>query len=261
MHLAHQELFSRLDTNGAVVVISTGYANLSPDTARAKYTHYPLFFYPLKNIKHLDGAQFINLLKEEFPNLEKIVVGYDFHFGHKAASNIEDLKQLFDGTIIIIDEYKLNDIAIHSRVIRHYLRDGDLDTANILLGYEYSITGNHIKGQGIGSEQFVPTINVNIDKYLFPKNGIYITETILGNKKFKSVSFVGHRVTTDGNFAVETHILDNEFSSIIPKSIEIKFLKRIRDNKKFDIYEDLKKEILNDINIAKNWWRENNEKC
>ncbi|MEA2018342.1 MAG: bifunctional riboflavin kinase/FAD synthetase [Campylobacterota bacterium] len=255
MHLAHQQLFSKLNNNGAIVVISTEYANLSPNANRSLHTKFPLFYYPLENIKHLSGEQFIKLLYEEFPNLKKIVVGYDFHFGYKAAYSIENLKELFDGEVIVVDEYKIDNIAVHSRVIRSYLRDSKLEDANKLLGYEYRIKGTHIRGQGIGSKQFVATINIDVKEFLIPSEGIYITKTILQNKSYNSVTFIGHRVTTDGKFAVETHIIDNNFNEIIPNNIDIVFYKKTRDNKKFETYEELKQEILNDIIQAKEWFK------
>lgn len=263
MHRAHQQLFSRLDINGAIAVISTQYANLSPEASRMKYTSFPLFYYELENIKHLSGEEFINLLNEEFPNLQKIVVGYDFHFGHKAKCDIESLKEMFQGKVIVVDEYKISDISVHSRVIREYLRDGNIKIANKLLGYNYTLQGHHIVGQGLGSKQFVPTINIDVKDFLIPQEGIYITKTILNNIAYKSVSFVGHRVSTDGSFAVETHILADISSYDIPKVIEIVFYDKLRDNKKYEVYEELKKQILLDIENTKNWFkkREFSEKC
>ena len=253
MHLAHQQLFSKLDTNGAIVVIQTSYANLSPLTTRDEHTIYPIFFYPLENIKHLSGEEFIKLLYQEFPSLEKIVVGYDFHFGNKAAYNIENLKELFKGEVEVIDEFKVDDIAVHSRVIRGYLRDGDITQATNLLGYNYKLKGYHIKGQGLGKKQFVPTINLDVKDFLIPQEGIYITQTILNSRSYCSVTFIGHRVTTDGKFALETHILEDISSIEIPKVVEIKFYEKIRDNKKFEEFSELKKAIFQDIAIAKKY--------
>ncbi len=71
MHLAHQELFKQLGSNGGIVSIESGYANLTPKTYRQEYTNYPVYYYILENIKHLTGENFISLLKEEFPKLEK----------------------------------------------------------------------------------------------------------------------------------------------------------------------------------------------
>lgn len=254
MHLAHQQLFLKLDNNGAIVVIQTSYANLSPFVNRAEYTKYPLFYYPLDDIKHLSGEEFINLLYEEFPNLSTIVVGYDFHFGNKAAYNTDDLKMMFRGNVVVVDEYKYKNIAIHSRIIREYLRDGDIKMANELLGYNYKIKGFHVRGQGIGSKQFVPTINLEVEDFLIPAQGIYVTKTILANDVYNSVSFVGHRVSTDGKFAVETHILEDIESKNIPTNITIEFYDKIRDNKKYNDTKKLKDQILKDIEQAKKYF-------
>jgi len=254
MHLAHQQLFNALDENGAIVVIETSYANLSPRTAREQYTLLPIFYYPLEEIRHLEGQEFINLLKEEYPKLKKIVVGYDFHFGANAKYSTEDLNIFFDGDVEVVDEVCFEKMAIHSRIIRSFISNGNIEVANKLLNKPYKINGRHIQGQGLGEKQFVPTINLDIEDYLLPQEGIYITKTIINNIKYNSVSFIGHRVTTDGKFAVETHIITNFKQDNIIKC-DIEFLKKIRDNKKFEIYEDLKNQILDDIVQTKKYFK------
>jgi len=255
MHLAHQQLFNKLDDNGGIIVIQTNYANISPLMDRQKHTKYPIYFYPLENIKHLNGKQFIKLLREEFPNLKKIVVGYDFHFGHSAAYNSENLIELFDGEVEIVEEYKINDIPVHSRIIRSYLRDGNIKLANKLLGYNYQFSGFAIQGQGLGQKQFVPTINLKVSDFLIPQEGIYITKTQLNERTYNSLTFLGHRVTTDGKFAIETHILEKDFDQEVPKNVQIEFIKKIRNNKKFDKFEDLKKQINDDIKYSLLWFK------
>jgi len=159
MHLAHQALFDELDENGAIVVIETGYANLSPKTYREQYTKYPIFYYPLEDIKHLDAIQFISLLKKEYPNLQTIIVGYDFHFGTNRRYSISDLQKLFDGDVIVVNEIKLNNLSVHSKIIRTFLTNGDIEEANNFLNKTYQITATPISGQGLGKKQFIPTIN------------------------------------------------------------------------------------------------------
>jgi len=250
MHLAHQELFRQLDkSTGAIVVIETGYASLTPKTNRQEYTNFPIYYYLLENIKHLDGIKFINLLKEEYPKLNKIIIGYDFHFGKDRKYSIDYLKANFEGEIIVIKEVCVKSIAVHSRVIRKYINNGDIQNANLLLGNPYKIKGSHIKGQGLGTKQFVPTINIHCEDFLLPQDGIYASTTIINNEEFKSVSFIGHRVSTDGKYAIETHILNRDIQ-YVSKHIEIKFFTKIRDNKKFDNYEDLKIQILDDIKVV-----------
>lgn len=254
MHLAHQELFKKLGLDGGIIVICTGYANLTFKTHRAKHTNLPLFYYPLESIKHLSGEEFILALQEEFPNLKKIVVGYDFHFGYKALQDTVDLKRIFDGEVVVVEEHSIDGVAIHSRVIREYLRSGKIEEANKFLGYKYTLEGYCIKGQGLGKKQFVPTLNLEVKEFLIPDEGIYATRTKFNAKVYDSVSFIGHRFTTDGEFACETHILDESFENETPHLVEIEFYTKLRDNKKFEEYTELKAQILEDIVMAKEYF-------
>ena len=254
MHSAHQELFKNLDKNGAILSIESGYANLTPKRYRQEYSIYPIYYYVLENIKHLEGDEFIRLLKEEFPNLKKIVVGFDFCFGKNRKYCIEKLKELFIGEVLVIDEIKIDDIPVHSRIIREYLKDGNIKIANKLLGKEYKIYGHQIKGQGLGTKSFVPTINLKIEEFLLPQEGVYVTKTILDDKEFNSITFLGHRATTDGSYAVETHIIDENIKNS-NYTTQIKFYEKLRDNKKFDSFEELKKQILNDIETTRIYFK------
>lgn len=253
MHMAHQTLFSNLTKNGAIVVIETGYANLTPKTAREEFTSLPVYYYELQSIKHFDAQTFIALLKEEFPHIRKIVVGFDFCFGENRKYSIQDLRKLFQGEVVVINEVSVNDIAVHSRIIREYIKDGDINTANTLLGRKYKIKGYQIKGQGLGSKEFVPTINLKVDYYLLPNEGVYATKTLIDGTYYFSITFLGHRITTDGSFAVETHILNKTILEH-QKNIEIKFFKKIRNNQKFDSFEALKKQIDLDILLVQNYF-------
>lgn len=254
MHYAHQQLFKNLDEHGAIVSIESGYANLTPKRYRQEYSPYPIYYYVLENIKHLEGDEFIKLIKQEFPNLKKIVVGFDFCFGKNRRYCIEGLKKLFDGEVLVLDEIKIDDVAVHSRIIREYIKDGNINMANKLLGKEYKIYGHQIKGQGLGTKSFVPTINLKIDEFLLPKEGVYITKTILDEEEYNSITFLGHRFTTDGSYAVETHIIDRDIKNS-NYTTQIKFYEKLRNNQKFDSFEELKKQILNDIESAKNYFK------
>ncbi|MCK9337274.1 MAG: bifunctional riboflavin kinase/FAD synthetase [Arcobacteraceae bacterium] len=253
MHIAHQMLFSKLDKHGAIVAIETGYANLTPQSERQKYIDFPIFYYPLSELKHLSGVEFIKLLLEEFPNLQKIVIGYDFYFGKNRQNSTTDLKSFFQGEVEVVSEVTFDDVPVHSRTIREYLRDGDIKQANKFLGKNYSLSGYMIAGQGIGKTQFVPTINIEVSDYLIPKEGIYATKTTIQGKEYLSVSFIGHRISTDGKFAIETHIIDHslDFEGGV---VEIKFFDRLRDNQKYDTLDELKKQILEDIENTKGYF-------
>ncbi|NQY95385.1 MAG: bifunctional riboflavin kinase/FAD synthetase [Campylobacteraceae bacterium] len=250
MHKAHQELFKNLDATGGILVIDGGYSTLTPKSIRQEYTQFPVFYYPLQEIKHLNAEEFIAYLMKDFPKLNKIVVGYDFCFGTNRKYSTKDLKKLFKHEVKVVDEVSINKISVHSRIIRDYLKQGDIKTSNLLLGNTYKIRGTHIKGQGLGSKSFVPTINLKVDEYILPNEGVYITKTTINLKEYQSVSFLGHRVSTDNSYAVETHILESYTPENIDK-VDISFVEKIRNNEKFDSFEDLKTQILLDIDQSK----------
>mgnify|MGYP002639399157 FL=1 len=250
MHVGHQELFSQLGEDGCIVVIETGYANLTPKKERENFSHYPIVYLELDDIRHLDGEGFVALLEEKFPKLKKIVVGYDFHFGKNRKCSFEDLKNIFNGEVLVVDEVAYNGDSVHSHKIRQKLTIGDIKGANQFLAHNYTIKGKHISGQGIGKKELVATINITTNGYLVPKEGVYATLTRIDNEEHyhPSVSFVGHRVTTDGSFAIESHILDGEV--FCDEKAAISFVSFIRSNEKFDNLDELRKAIKKDIAMA-----------
>lgn len=250
MHIGHQHLFNALGENGTIVVIETGYANLTPKRERTHFSHHPILYIELDEIRHLSGAEFVQLLKDRFPRLSKIVVGYDFHFGKNRKYSFEDLKSLFDGEVIVIDEVTYEGDSVHSHKIRTKLKIGDIKGANLFLGHNYTIKGKVISGQGIGKKELVATINIETRGFLLPKEGVYATLTRIDEEEHyhPSVSFVGHRDTTDGSFAIESHVLDGEV--LCKEKASISFVAYIRNNEKFENLADLKKGIQKDIAIA-----------
>ncbi len=250
MHRAHQELLRRLGEKGAVLIIKKPNASLTPDKERCRYTQHHCIFLPLEGIRHLDAKGFVALLRSLFPNLKKIVVGYDFVFGKGRKYGIKDLKEHFGGAVEVVEEQKLGDISIHSRHIKELLEKGEIELANQMLGRLYSIRGEVVSGQGLGAKELVPTLNLLVGKFLLPKPGVYATYTEFEGKKYPSVTFIGQRLSTDGKFSVETHIIDQELAQA-PKEVRIYFVKYLRANQKFDTLEDLKSQIQKDIQKAK----------
>ena len=250
MHIGHQHLFAELGDKGTIVVIETGYANLTPKKERENFTKYPILYIDLKEIRHLDGKEFVSLLQEKFPKLQKIVVGYDFHFGKDRKYSFDDLRSFFSKEVKVVDEVSFHGDSIHSHKIRTKIKIGDIKGANDFLGHNYTIKGALVAGQGIGKKELVATINIDARGFLIPKEGVYVTLTRIDDEEHyhPSVSFVGHRVTTDGSYAVESHILDGEV--LCKKEARISFVSFIRENQKFDSISELKKAINKDINIA-----------
>ncbi len=233
-----------------MVVIEKPGANLTPGKYRCLYTKKPCFFIQLSQIKGLSGKEFIEFLKKEFPNLKKIVVGYDFYFGKNRANSAKDLKNIFDKEVEIVDEIKIEGISVHSRTIRDIIKAGDIAKAKKLLGRDYSIFGKVIKGLGIGSKELVATLNLDINGFLLPKEGVYASFCKIENITYPSATFIGKRETIDGSFSIETHIIGKTISTP-KKEVEIIFKSFIRENKKFSSLKELKKQIEIDIEKIK----------
>jgi riboflavin kinase/FMN adenylyltransferase len=246
IHIAHKTLIDQVD---ALVIIERNGGYLTPGYKRSLYTSKICCFYHFDKVKSLTPDEFVAKLKEDFPHLEKIVVGYDFAFGRSKAGNADHLDELFDGEVFIVDEVSIEGIPVHSRTIKAYLRDGKVKMANKLLGRRYTIDGEVIKGQGLGKKELVPTLNLHVDHYQLPLEGVYATRTKIGEEWLSSVSFLGHRVTTDGSYAVETHVIDKDIGEV-SDTVMIEFILFIRGNQKFDGLDGLKKQIQDDIDMA-----------
>ena len=243
LHQGHRALVNQVE---AVVIIERNGGYLTPGHKRSFYLKQPCFFYHFDKIKLLRAKEFLEKLKEDFPLLESIVVGYDFEFGYKKEGDSTLLKELFEGEVIVVKEVKTSGISIHSRTIKSYLLSGKIETVNELLGRCFVVSGIVVSGQGLGKKELVPTLNLKIYDYNLPKNGVYVTRTKVAELWFDSVTFLGHRVTTDGSFAVETYILDKDIG-IVTGSIWIEFVAFIRENQKFNSLDKLKEKIQDDI--------------
>ena len=247
MHVAHQALVERVE---ALVIIERGGGYLTPGYKRACYTDRVCCFYDFERIRDLTPEGFVARLQTDFPQLDKIVVGYDFVFGKEKLGTAKTLRILFDGKVEIVPEVSIEGVSVHSRTIKMYLREGNIAMANQLLGRTYTIEGEVIAGQGLGKKALVPTLNLRVKAYQLPIDGVYATRTLVADIWLPSVSFLGHRVTTDGSFAVETHILQGDIGEVQGR-VEVKFIDFLRANRKFESLEALKIQIDADIKRAK----------
>ncbi len=246
LHVAHKELISHLTPKGILLVIDKKTASLTPKQHRCAYLENGCIFLDFEAIKEMSASSFVSFLKKQFINLEKIVIGYDFRFGKDALGDAKELKRLFSKEVVIVDEVFVDGISVHSRVIRTLLKEAKIKTASLLLGRYYEIVGEIIKGQGVGSKKLVATLNLEVKNFLIPKEGVYATFTKIDKKSYPSVTFIGKRLSTDGEFSIETHILDKKLQQV-QGDITIYFTLFLRENKKFNSLSELKKQILKDL--------------
>jgi riboflavin kinase / FMN adenylyltransferase len=184
-----------------------------------------------------------------------VLVGEDFRFGHRQAGNLatlRDLGQRFGFTLDPVAVIARRGQRISSTAIRRLVVEGFVSRACRMLGAPFAIEGVVVKGQGIGSKQTVPTLNLAPLNEVLPKTGVYVTRTLDLNSgiRWNSITNVGYRPTFDGHeLTVETFLLD-PLVSVQPERIEVSFLFRLRDERKFESSEALKSQILRDVAVA-----------
>jgi riboflavin kinase/FMN adenylyltransferase len=183
-----------------------------------------------------------------------LIIGYDHRFGKNRTGDIgllQSMKQEFHFEIMEIPEQIIKDITVSSTKIRQHLMSGEIETANELLGYPYPLSGTVEEGEKMGRKIGFPTANVAPDQSskLIPGDGVYMVWVQLeySQKKYKGMLNIGHRPTF-GSYkrSIEVHILD--FSDdIYEKRVTISFIKKIRNEIKFESAEALKEQLDKDL--------------
>lgn len=210
-----------------------------------------------QEIKSMTPEEFIKEIIIKQMNAKLIVVGFNFKFGYRAQGDVSVLQELskkYDFKLEIISPIIKDDNIISSTLIRDYIVSGQINQANKMLGRNYSILGEVIRGKGRGSNLGFATANLKCDaNYVSPKYGVYRTTVIYNNKEYKSITNVGSNPTfNDVGFSIESHILD--FSkSIYGERIEIIFEDFLREEQKFESIEMLVEQVNNDIEKVKRW--------
>ncbi|HEY3927624.1 MAG TPA: bifunctional riboflavin kinase/FAD synthetase [Candidatus Koribacter sp.] len=213
-----------------------------------------------RDLSNMSPREFVQHILVERLATREVHEGYNFHFGHKAAGDIHELERLgheFGFVVKLYPEMKLRTHTVSSSEIRKLIGAGKMSRTRTLLGRSFSIVSRPGRGRGLGHKYTVPTINLVEYNEQVPGNGVYITLTRVGNETFDSVTNVGVRPTfgNDG-FAIETHLLDfHPIELTAQTEVELTFLKRIRDEKKFPTTEALKAQIGRDVQQALRYFK------
>jgi riboflavin kinase/FMN adenylyltransferase len=216
-----------------------------------------LIFCPFtKEFANIPPEDFVHYLSTQL-NIKHIIIGYDHKFGKDRKGDINTFYQLKDKYHFEVEQIPaktVNEINISSTKIRQFLLSGDIENANELLGYNYFLTGTVIEGKKLGRAIGIPTANIKVEDEdkLIPANGVYCVNVNIQNKTYKGALNIGTNPTTDNDNSqkIEVHIL-NLNEDIYHQKIQISFLKKVRDEEKFDSIESLKNQILQDIEWCK----------
>lgn len=190
-------------------------------------------------------------------NTKHVVSGFDFRYGYKGKGNVNTL--FVDGNetfgVSIIDEQKIDNEKVSSTKIRELIINGEVQEVKKYLGRYYATDGIVIHGFKKGRELGFPTANISmIDNYVIPQNGVYIVLVEVFKKMYRGIANIGYNPTfhENNNKSIEVHILDfNQF--IYNEKINISWIKRIRDEKKFSSVDELIKQLNLDKEKAINF--------
>ena len=208
-----------------------------------------------KKFSRIKPVNFVRDILVEQLNVHTLVIGYDHHFGRNREGSIQELTtlaDLYDFNIEKIDPQYFEDVTVSSSKIRKLIEKGEMVKAKQYLGYEFMLNGKVIKGNSLGKTINFPTANIVVeDKWkILPADGVYAVKIVLEAKEYKGMMNIGQKPTVDGNgISLEVNIFDFN-QDIYGKGIEIRFVKRIRDERKFEDLQGLKKQLLIDRNKA-----------
>jgi riboflavin kinase/FMN adenylyltransferase len=274
VHLGHQEIFkvmreSASEINGETVVV-TFYPHprlvIHPDSKNLKFINTQkkktalmaewgiqhLVIIPFtKEFSNTPSSDFVKHYLVEKLGVKKLIIGHDHHFGKDRQGSFGELiglAKIHGFELEEVPPQKVDGMTVSSTKIRNALIEGNVKLANKLLGYYYSLSGKVVLGNKIGRTIGFPTANIEMeDRYkLISANGVYACLAGVEGRIYKGMGNIGYRPTIDsGGLTIEVHIFNYD-REIYGEEIEIFFLDRIRDEKRFDNLHELRNQLISD---------------
>ncbi len=207
-----------------------------------------------KKFSNISAEQFIKDTIVKKLNATYVLVGKNFRFGHKRKGSVSLLKKygkIYNYKVLDLKLSKQNKIKISSTRIRSAIEQGNLELATKLLGRNWSIKEKVVPGRKIGRSLGFRTANIEIKNNINPKTGVYAVRALVNNKKYAGVANFGVAPTFSRNKMVLEINLFKKIPPFYGKTVEVFFIKRIRDEKKFKNRILLISQIKKDITKAK----------
>jgi riboflavin kinase/FMN adenylyltransferase len=278
VHLGHQHVLRQTMTDAAspqgVSAVVT--FDRHPNAVVAP-THLPPLIYPLdkkleviaslgveaayvirfdKAFSQIPGEQFVRGLARDFRQIKSICVGDGFMFGAGRSGNVALLRKLggeLGFTLHALCDVELDGQSVSSTRVRDAVRAGDFALAGRMLDRPYALRGTVIQGEHLGQKLGFPTANLDVTGLLTPPPGVYAAEAQIGFVRRRAAVNIGHRPTVpsaDPRLHVEAHLLDFE-GGLYGQALELEFLKKLREERKFPNLDALRAQIDADIMQAR----------
>lgn len=200
--------------------------------------------------------QFIETVARKIRQLQEICVGTRFRFGHNRAGDVRLMETFAPKYGFVAREIKsvmLDHEMISSTAIRQHVLGGRLDRAAAMLGRPSSVLGTVQRGDGMGHQLGYPTANLDPHNEVLPPNGVYAVRASVGGEQHSGVVNIGVRPTFEGRShqrTLEVHIFDFK-REIYGQDVELEFVRKLRDERKFASADELRAQIAADVLAAR----------
>ena len=213
----------------------------------------------ISEIMNMEPEIFVKEMLVDQLKASHVVVGTDFHFGHKRKGTPQMLVKLgekYGFKVEVLDKVYDGDREISSTYIREEIEKGNIEKANELLGYPYFVTGEIVRGRHIGSSIGMPTINQTpAPTKQLPPFGVYTSQTEVGGKQYRSITDIGVKPTVGSDkVVVETNLFDCH-EDLYGFMAKVELYHFQRPEAKFATLEELKHQIEKDVQKAQGYWR------
>ena len=209
-----------------------------------------------KHFAATEPEDFVQQLVQHSKPLREICVGHEWSFGRNRRGNLQLLEKLgaqFDFNVVGIPPVTVNGELVSSTTIRRAVEGGDLKKAATMLGREYTILGTVVHGDDLGKKIGFPTANLSAHSEQFPPNGVYFAEARLDGVVYPGVVNLGYRPTMSSGRSdriLEVYLFDFN-RDIYGKDLELRFVRYLRPEKKFENVDALVRQIERDVQQAR----------
>lgn len=274
VHKGHQslmEIAEKIKVEQKLTVVAYTFENsgeyITDDKSKTnllgKYGADKIYIQPFTDeFKSMSPEAFVKLLKDDF-NAKHIVVGFNFRFGKDRSGDaclMEKLCNEMGMGITVAEPVMFESEPVSSTRIRTLIKDGYMDSVNIMMGRPFSVTAKILHGKMLGREMGFPTANMDMGDFsIVPKNAVYATSVEIDGKTYPAITNIGSNPTVDidNRIKAETHIIGFN-GNLYGKSITVEFLKILRGETKFESTEELKKQLSSDKEEAVRIYKKTN---
>lgn len=211
-----------------------------------------------RDFSTLRGEDFLSQYLLNYPNLKNFYLGYDFAFGANKEGGhdlVGSYCKPLGINVEIQPKFEFRGEVVSSSLIRERLQSGKIEDVKDILQRPFHLQGVVVKGEGRGKKIGFPTANISVSNdQIVPQKGVYVTKTVYQGMTYKSVTNIGSNPTFNStdNIHIETNLFDFN-SDIYGEVLEIQFLSKIRDERKFPTVNDLINQIRADVETSKSY--------